>query len=324
MSLNHGGHLSHGGKMNFSGKQFLVATYGLHPETEHIDYDALRKIAHEVRPQLIVAGASAYPRTIDFQKFSEIAKEVGAYLLTDMAHIAGLVAAGLHPDPVPCSDAVTTTTHKTLRGPRGGIILARAKYAKQIDSAVFPGAQGGPLMHIIAAKAVGLREALQPSFKDYQKQIVLNAQAFAQALIQRGYRLVSGGTDNHLMLVDLRSRKLTGKEASAILERVGITVNKNLIPNDPLPSTQTSGIRIGTPALTTRGLKEAEMERIVDVLDRALSSPRDEALHRQLRKETRALCDAFPIYASFQRELGEVALSPGSSTQRHRGHGERL
>jgi glycine hydroxymethyltransferase len=305
MDLAAGGHLSHGAKHNFSGKQYLVATYGLNPETERIDYDMLRKIAHEVKPQMIVAGASAYPRTIDFQKFAEIAKEVGAYLLVDIAHIAGLVCAGLHPDPVPFADAVTTTTHKTMRGPRGGIILCKGQHAKKIDSGVFPGAQGGPLMHVIAAKAVALREALHPSFREYQKQIILNAQTLAQALTTRGFRLVSGGTDNHLMLVDLRSRKLTGKQASTLLDEIGITVNKNLIPNDPLPPTETSGVRIGSPALTTRGMKEPEMEKIVDVMDRALSNPYDHELHRKLRKETGEICDAFPIYAGLQRRLGE-------------------
>jgi glycine hydroxymethyltransferase len=306
MDLAAGGHLSHGSKYNFSGKQFMVATYGLNPETERIDYEQLRKMAHEVKPQVIVAGASAYPRVIDFQKFSEIAQEVQAYLMVDIAHIAGLVAAGLHPDPVPVADVVTTTTHKTMRGPRGGIILCKGKHAKKIDSAVFPGAQGGPLMHVVAAKAVALKEALHPSFKEYQKQIVANAQTLAQALMKRGFRLVSGGTDNHLMLVDLRSRKLTGKQASTILEEVGITVNKNLIPNDPLPPTETSGIRIGSPALTTRGYKEPEMEKIVDVMDRSLSNPYDHELHRKLRKETMELCDAFPIYVGMQRSLHET------------------
>lgn len=305
MDLAAGGHLSHGSKYNFSGKQFLVATYGLNPETERIDYEQLRKMAHEVKPQVIVAGASAYPRTIDFQKFSEIAQEVNAFLMVDIAHIAGLVAAGLHPDPVPLADVVTTTTHKTMRGPRGGIILCKGKHAKKIDSAVFPGAQGGPLMHVVAAKAVALKEALHPSFKEYQKQIVANAQTLAQALTKRSFRLVSGGTDNHLMLVDLRSRKLTGKQASTILEEVGITVNKNLIPNDPLPAQETSGIRIGSPALTTRGFKETEMEKIVNVMDRSLSNPYDHELHRKLRKETMELCDAFPIYIGLQRALNE-------------------
>lgn len=310
MDLAAGGHLSHGSKYNFSGKQFQVSTYGLNPETERIDYEQLRKMAHEVKPQLIVAGASAYSRTIDFQKFSEIAQEVKAFLMVDIAHIAGLVAAGLHPDPVPVADVVTTTTHKTMRGPRGGIILCKGKHAKKIDSAVFPGAQGGPLMHVVAAKAVALKEALHPSFKEYQKQIVANAQTLAQALMKRSFRLVSGGTDNHLMLVDLRSRKLTGKQASTILEEVGITVNKNLIPNDPLPATETSGIRIGSPALTTRGFKEPEMEKIVDVMDRSLSNPYDHELHRRLRKETMELCDAFPIYVGLRsalRETGEGA-----------------
>jgi glycine hydroxymethyltransferase len=312
MSLAHGGHLSHGGKMNFSGKQFLVASYGVHPETEQVDYDALRKLAQEVRPQLIIAGASAYPRALDFRRFAQIAGEVDAYLVVDMAHIAGLVATGLHPDPVPYADAVTTTTHKTLRGPRGGIILSKAAHAKAIDSMVFPGAQGGPLMHVIAAKAVALKEALQPSFKEYQKQIILNAQALARGLLERGYRLVSGGTDNHLLLVDLRSRKITGRDAGALLERAGITVNKNLIPNDPLPPTQASGIRIGSPALTTRGLKEPEMLRIVEIMDQALCSPKDEALLRNLRRQTQEICDAFPIYLGLQRRLREKATVAGS------------
>ncbi|MBI3828273.1 MAG: serine hydroxymethyltransferase [Planctomycetes bacterium] len=305
MDLAAGGHLSHGAKYNFSGKVYKIASYGLNPETERIDYDALRKIAHETKPQMIVAGASAYPRVLDFNKFGEIAKEVGALLMVDIAHIAGLVAAGLHPDPMGVSDVVTTTTHKTMRGPRGGIILCKGAYAKKIDSAVFPGAQGGPLMHVIAAKAVALKEALHPSFKEYQKQIIQNAQTLAAALMARGYRLVSGGTDNHLMLVDLRSRNITGKLASQILDDVGITVNKNLIPNDPLPATETSGVRIGSPALTTRGLKEPEMERIATIIDSALSNPYDRNIHRRLREETLDLCDAFPIYAGILRRLNE-------------------
>ena len=305
MDLAAGGHLSHGAKYNFSGKQFMVATYGLDPETERIDYDQLHKMALEVKPQLIVAGASAYPRTIDFAKFAEIAKEVKAFFMVDIAHIAGLVAAGLHPDPVPVADVVSTTTHKTMRGPRGGIILSKGKLARKIDSAVFPGAQGGPLMHVVAAKAVALKEALHPSFKEYQKQIVANAQTLAQALVKRNFRLVSGGTDNHLMLVDLRSRNLTGKQASTILEDVGITVNKNLIPNDPLPATETSGIRIGSPALTTRGMKETEMEKIVEIMDRSLSNPYDHDLHARLRRESLEMCEDYPIYARLQRSLSE-------------------
>jgi len=305
MDLAAGGHLSHGAKYNFSGKQYNVVTYGLDPETERIDYDSLLKLAQEHKPKMIIAGASAYSRIIDFQKFSDTAKEVGAFLLVDIAHIAGLVAAGLHPDPVPVSDVVTTTTHKTMRGPRGGIILCKGVHAKKIDSAVFPGSQGGPLMHVIAAKAVALREALHPSFKDYQKQILANAQTLANALSNRGFRLISGGTDNHLMLVDLRSRKVTGKQASQVLDEVGITVNKNLLPNDPLPATETSGVRIGSPALTTRGLREPEMERIAHFIDQALSNPYDRHMHRRLREETLDMCDAFPIYAGLLRRLQE-------------------
>lgn len=305
MDLAHGGHLSHGAKFNISGKLYNVHMYGLHPETECIDYDALMKLAKETNPKLIIAGASAYPRTIDFAKFGEVAREVGALLMSDIAHIAGLVAAKLHPNPFPDSDAVTTTTHKTMRGPRGGIILSKEKYAKKINSAVFPGAQGGPLMHVIAAKAVSFKEALSPSFAVYQQQIINNAQTLANTLSERGFRLVSGGTDNHLMLVDLREKKLTGKAASEILENVGITVNMNLIPNDPLPSTQTSGLRIGTPALTTRGMKETEMEKIGDIIDRALSNPEDKDGHARLREETMVLCDAFPIYAGMLKVLDE-------------------
>ncbi|MCK6473298.1 MAG: serine hydroxymethyltransferase [Planctomycetes bacterium] len=305
MDLAHGGHLSHGAKFTFSGKTYNTATYGVHPETERLDFDAISKVAKEAKPNLIVVGASAYSRTIDFAKFREIADSVGAMLLSDIAHIAGLVAAGLHPDPVPVSDAVTTTTHKTMRGPRGGIILCKGVHAKKINGAVFPGIQGGPLMHIVAAKAVALKEALHPSFKEYQKQIVNNAQTLARALTNRGYRLVAGGTDNHLILIDMRSRNLTGKQASGILDEIGITVNKNFIPNDPLPATETSGVRIGSPALTTRGMKEPEMERIVDIMDRALSNPFDRHLLRRLREETTDLCDAFPIYAGIQRRLAE-------------------
>ncbi len=307
MDLAHGGHLSHGAKFNISGKLYKAHSYGVHPETETIDYDALRTIAREIKPNLIIAGASAYPRTIDFGKFGEIAREVGALLMSDIAHIAGLVATGLHPSPIQDSDAVTTTTHKTLRGPRGGIILCKEKYMKKINAAVFPGAQGGPLMHIVAAKAVAFKEALSPAFKTYQQQIVKNAQVLSKTLAARRFRLVSGGTDNHLMLVDLREKKITGKEASEILEKVGITVNMNLIPNDPLPSTKTSGLRIGTPALTTRGFKEAEMERIGVIIDRALTDPANERLHKELRAETLELADAFPIYPGLLRALGENA-----------------
>ena len=303
MDLAHGGHLTHGFRLNLSGKWFKNVPYGLNPETEHIDYDALRKLALEHRPKLLIAGASAYPRKIDFQKFADIAKEAGSLFMVDMAHIAGLVAAKLHPDPIPLADVVTTTTHKTLRGPRGGMILCKEKHAKAIDSAIIPGTQGGPLMHIIAAKAVAFKEALEPSFAVYQKQIIDNAQALAKVLTGRGFRLVSGGTDNHLMLVDLRSKNINGKQASDVLDKAGITVNKNQIPNDPLPPLKSSGIRVGTPALTTRGMKVKEMEQIGDIMDRALSKPEDAALMVQLRKETLALAEAFPVYPNIYKSL---------------------
>jgi len=266
MNLAHGGHLSHGSPVNISGSYFNVIPYGVDDNTHTINYDEVRKLALEHKPKMIVAGASAYPRIIDFKAFSEIAKEVGAYLMVDIAHIAGLVAAGLHPSPVPYADFVTTTTHKTLRGPRGGMILCKAEYAKTIDKAVFPGMQGGPLMHIIAAKAVCFKEALSDEFKQYQQQIVKNAAALSQALIHEGFNLVSGGTDNHLMLVDLRNMKVTGKVAEKMLDEVGITVNKNTIPNDPESPFTTSGIRIGTPAVTSRGMKEDDMQEIAKLI----------------------------------------------------------
>ena len=262
MNLAHGGHLTHGSPVNISGKYFHVVPYGVDLKTGYIDYDRLFDLAKEHKPRMIVAGASAYPRIIDFQKFREIADEVGALLMVDMAHIAGLVAAGLHPSPVPFADFVTTTTHKTLRGPRGGMILCKEAYAKAVDKAIFPGTQGGPLMHIIAAKAVCFKEALEPSFRDYQKQIVRNAAALTRGLMEEGFRLVSGGTDNHLMLVDLRNQNITGKDAEKLLDKVRITANKNTIPNDPQSPFVTSGIRLGTPAVTTRGMKEADMKQI--------------------------------------------------------------
>lgn len=300
MNLSHGGHLTHGSPVNISGKYFNFVSYGVNPETETIDYNQVRDIAKETKPKLIVAGASAYPRVIDFEKFSQIAREVGALLMVDMAHIAGLVAAEIHPSPVPWAEFVTTTTHKTLRGPRSGLILCKSDYAKAIDKAIFPGTQGGPLMHIIAAKAVALKEAMTPEFKAYQNQIVKNAKALAETLLENGLRLVSGGTDNHLMLVDVRPFGLTGKEAERLLEEIGITVNKNAIPFDPQPPTITSGIRIGTPAVTTRGMKENEMKEIGDIIAKCLKKEEDKEV---LKDRVRSLCEAYPL---FYKEIGIV------------------
>ena len=294
MDLSQGGHLTHGSPVNLSGKYFHFVPYGVDPVTQRIDYDKLEALAKECRPKLIVAGASAYPRVIDFARMGKIAKSVGAYLMVDMAHIAGLVAAGLHPSPVPYADVVTTTTHKTLRGPRGGMILCREELTKAIDKAVFPGTQGGPLMHIIAAKAVCFGEALKPEFRTYQQQIVLNAQALAKTLLAEGFELVSGGTDNHLMLIDLRPFHLTGKEMERRLDEVCITVNKNTIPNDPEKPFVTSGIRVGTPAATTRGFREPEMETIGHMMKRAAVD--FEGSRAALLAETKALCDRFPVY----------------------------
>uniref|UniRef100_A0A7V3KPH1 Serine hydroxymethyltransferase n=1 Tax=candidate division WOR-3 bacterium TaxID=2052148 RepID=A0A7V3KPH1_UNCW3 len=296
MQLSHGGHLSHGHKVSFSGKLYNVVHYTVHPETEKIDFDLVRKLALEHKPKLILAGYSAYPRIIEWDKFREIADEVGAYFMADIAHIAGLVAAGIHPSPIPYAHFVTTTTHKTLRGPRGGMIMCKAEFAKDIDKAVFPGAQGGPLMHVIAAKAVALKEALTPEFKQYQEQIVKNAKKLAETLISEGLRLVTGGTDNHLMLVDLRPFKITGNIAEKALEKAGITVNKNTIPFDPEKPTVTSGIRIGTPAVTTRGMKEDEMVKIGKLISKVLRAPDDEKVISEVRKEVQELCDAFPLY----------------------------
>jgi glycine hydroxymethyltransferase len=296
MNLAHGGHLSMGSPVNFSGILYRVIPYGVSEQTETIDYDEVARLAREHRPKLIVAGASAYPRVIDFAKFRQIADEVGALLMVDMAHIAGLVAAGAHPSPVPHADFVTTTTHKTLRGPRGGMVLCRAAHAKTVDSKVFPGMQGGPLMHVIAAKAVALKEALSPSFKIYQQQIVKNAQALAKALISNGFRLTSGGTDNHLMLVDLRRSELTGKAAQETLDKARITVNRNAVPFDTRSPFVTSGVRIGTPAVTTRGMKEKEMDRIGDLIARALHHVGDENVLSGVADEVRALCKDFPVY----------------------------
>jgi glycine hydroxymethyltransferase len=296
MNLAHGGHLSMGSPVNFSGMLYRVIPYGVSEQTETIDYDELERLAKEHRPKLIVAGASAYPRIIDYARFRKIADAIGAMLMVDMAHIAGLVAAGLHPSPVPYADFVTTTTHKTLRGPRGGMVLCRAEHAKTIDSKVFPGMQGGPLMHVIAAKAVALKEALSPGFKSYQQQIVKNARALAQALMSQGFRLTSGGTDNHLMLVDLRKSELTGKVAQEALDRARITVNKNAVPFDTRSPFVTSGIRLGTPAVTTRGMKEKEMEQIGDFIVRALSHVADEQALQTVAGKVGELCRKFPVY----------------------------
>ncbi len=296
MNLGHGGHLTHGSPVNFSGKFFKVVPYGLDPETEYIDYDAVERLALEHRPKMIVAGASAYPRFIDFERFGAIARKVGAPLMVDMAHIAGLVAAGAHPSPVPHADFVTTTTHKTLRGPRGGLVLCRKEYAQAIDKMVLPGIQGGPLMHVIAAKAVCFREAATPEFRAYQHQIVRNARALAEAFSVRGFRLVSGGTDNHLMLVDLRAKGVTGKDAEIALDAVGITVNKNMIPNDPAKPAVTSGIRVGTPAVTTRGMREPDMAAIARLIDTTLMNRENEEAKEGVRAEVRSLAGRFPLY----------------------------
>ncbi len=293
MKLSQGGHLTHGSPVNISGAYYNFVDYGVDSETETIDYDEVRRIALKEKPKMIVAGASAYPREIDFSKFKEIADEVDAYLMVDMAHIAGLIAAGLHQSPIPYADFVTTTTHKTLRGPRGGAILCKAEYAKAIDKAIFPGIQGGPLMHVIAAKAVAFGEALQDDFKGYQKQIISNTKALADNLIELGFRLVSGGTDNHLILIDVRNKGLTGKVAEAMLNDVGIATNKNTIPNDPESPFVTSGVRIGTAAMTTRGMKEAEMKEIAELISLALESDSDK---EAITQRTYDLCDRFPLY----------------------------
>ena len=296
MNLDHGGHLTHGSPANISGKYYNIVPYGVNEQTGYIDYDQLRSLALECRPKMIIAGASAYPRTIDFEKFSAIAREVGAYLMVDMAHIAGLVAAGQHPSPVPYADVVTTTTHKTLRGPRGGLILCNDEaIAKKINSAIFPGTQGGPLEHIIAAKAVAFGEALKPEFKTYQEQVVKNARALAQGMVEQGFRLVSGGTDNHLMLVDLQNLgELTGKELEHRLDEVCITANKNKVPGDPRSPFVTSGIRLGTPAVTTRGMAEADMAEIAEMI--WLTATDFEGKKAQLLERTRALTEKYPIY----------------------------
>ncbi len=297
MNLTDGGHLTHGSPVNMSGKYFKIIPYGVAKDTETIDYDELEKIAVENKPKLIVAGASAYSRTLDFPRFSEIAKKVGAYLMVDMAHIAGLVAAGLHPNPLPYADVVTTTTHKTLRGPRGGMILCNnAEFGKQFNKAIFPGIQGGPLMHVIASKAVALGEALQPEFKIYAEQVIKNAKVLAEKLTADGFRIVSGGTDNHLMLVDLTSKNITGKEAQNLLDEVNITANKNTIPFEPRSPFVTSGLRLGSPALTTRGFKENDMAEVADIIALVLDNPTDENKKIQARERVAALCEKYPLY----------------------------
>ncbi len=293
MNLAHGGHLTHGSPVNLSGKYFRFIPYGIKPETGTIDYDEVERLAMEHRPKLIVAGASAYPRIIDFARFGEIADRSGALLMVDMAHIAGLVATGLHPSPVPHADFITTTTHKTLRGPRGGIILCRQKYAAAIDKAVFPGIQGGPLMHVIASKAVALKEALQPEFVDYQRQVIANASALANKLVEHGFNLVSGGTDNHLMLVDLRNKGITGKDAEQRLDAMGVTVNKNAVPFDTESPFVTSGIRIGTPAVTSRGFRQKEMDQIADIINLVVT----DNVADKARTPVQQLCERFPLYS---------------------------
>jgi glycine hydroxymethyltransferase len=298
MNLAHGGHLTHGHPLNFSGKMYKFVPYGVTKETETIDYDDVERIAVEHRPKMIVAGASAYSRIIDFKRLGEIARKVEALLFVDMAHIAGLIAAGLHPSPVPHADFVSTTTHKTLRGPRGGLVLCRERYAKELDRVTFPGNQGGPLEHIIAAKAVCLKEAAQPEFREYQKQVLLNARALAAGLSRGGFRIVTGGTDNHLFLVDLQARGMTGRDAELALERAGMTVNKNAIPFDPLPPLKAGGIRVGSPAVTTRGMREREMDQIAAWISDVLAHMGDASIEQRVRKEVAALAAQFPLYPS--------------------------
>jgi len=297
MSLAEGGHLTHGMPLNMSGKWFKVVSYGLNAQ-EEIDYDAMERLAHEHKPKLIIAGASAYSLRIDFERFAKVAKAVGAYFMVDMAHYAGLIAAGVYPNPVPHADVVTTTTHKSLRGPRGGVILMKEQHAKAINSAIFPGIQGGPLMHVIAGKAVAFKEALAPDFKAYQQQVLTNARVLAETLTRRGLRIVSGRTESHVMLVDLRSKSITGKEAEKVLGEAHLTVNKNAIPNDPEKPFVTSGIRVGSPALTTRGFKEAEAEKTANLIADVLDNPHDPATLERVRAEVKKLTDAFPVYSA--------------------------
>jgi glycine hydroxymethyltransferase len=300
MNLAHGGHLTHGHPLNFSGMHYRIVPYGVRRDDERIDYDEAERLAHEHKPKLIIVGASAYPRFIDFPRMAKVAQDVGAPLMVDMAHVAGLVAVGLHPTPVPYADFVTSTTHKTLRGPRSGLVLSREKWAKDLDRAVFPGVQGGPLMHVVAAKAVCFKEAMEPSFKEYQQQTLTNAQRLAAGLSAQGYRLVSGGTDNHLMLVDVFSKGITGKMAEAALGRAGITVNKNAIPFDQNPPMVASGIRIGTPAITTRGMREAEMDQIAGFITRVLAAPENDRAIAMVKTEVERLTSRFPLYPQLQ------------------------
>ena len=302
MDLSHGGHLTHGSKANFSGKLFRFIAYGVDRDSGCIDYDEAARLAEQHRPKMIVAGASAYPRIIDFEKFSRIAAQIDALLMVDMAHIAGMVAAGLHPSPVPCADVIASTTHKTLRGPRGGLILARAEHEEKLNKQIFPGIQGGPLMHVIAAKAVAFKEALDPSFSEYQMNVVKNAHVMAERLKENDIAMVSGGTDNHLILLDLRNLNITGKEAEDVLGRAGITVNKNTIPYDPQNPMVTSGIRIGTPAVTTRGMRGTEMVVVADMIAEALRNPGDEKGLDRIRARSAELCRAFPLYPEFESE----------------------
>jgi len=300
MNLAHGGHLTHGHPLNFSGKLYNIVPYGVRKDDERVDYGEVERLAHEHKPRMIMVGASAYPRVFDFERLGKVARDVGAPMVTDMAHFAGLVAAKIHPSPVPHSDFVTTTTHKTLRGPRGGMVLCRSQYAKDLDRSLFPGVQGGPLMHVIAAKAVCFKEAMEPAFVDYQRQIVANARRLAEGLQSAGFRLVSGGTDNHLMLVDVFSKGLTGKVAEAALGQAGITVNKNAIPFDQNPPMVASGIRIGTPAVTSRGMREPEMDLIAEFIATVLAAPDDERVSRGVRDKIEALCRKFPLYPESQ------------------------
>ncbi|HKV05877.1 MAG TPA: serine hydroxymethyltransferase [Candidatus Acidoferrales bacterium] len=308
MSLAHGGHLTHGHPLNFSGKTYKFIEYGVRKDTETIDYDELDRLAHEHKPKMVVVGASAYSRTIDFARMGEIARSIGALLFVDMAHIAGLIAAGLHPNPVPHADFVSTTTHKTLRGPRGGMILCKEKYGADLDRNLFPGIQGGPLMHIIAAKAVCLKEAAEPGFAEYQRQVIANAKALAAGVARRGFRIVSGGTDNHLFLVDVHSRGLTGSVVQPALDRAGITINKNSIPFDPLPPMKAGGIRVGTPAVTTRGMREPEMEKIAGWIAEVLDHLGDAATEQRVRSEVAAFAARFPLYAR-RLEAAEAILA---------------
>ncbi len=313
MDLAHGGHLTHGAKVNFSGKIYSVVYYGLNPETELIDYDQVYRLAKEHKPKLIVAGASAYPRIIEWGRFAQIAEDVGAYLMVDMAHYAGLIAGGIYPNPVPYAHFVTSTTHKTLRGPRGGFILCKAEFAKEIDKSVFPGIQGGPLMHVIAAKAVAFKEAMTEEFKEYAKQVVRNAQAMAEEFIRLGFKVVSGGTDSHIVLLDLRGKGITGKQAEDALSKANITVNKNAVPFDPLPPTKTSGIRIGTPAMTTRGMKEEEMRYIARLIAQVIDNIEDSNTIEKVSREVIELCQQFPLYPELKEVTDEFSYSKAAN-----------